>query len=344
VSGAVYSERLGAIADEQFAAAAARMGVGEFISATPISAGLFGQNVFISTTAGEFVLRGAPHWVRGPNEADFRRDDRFQFAKETFFADRLRERTRAPTPWPYLHDRSSDIFGWPYLIMPRMPGVCFNERSILKTLAPKARGEVAEAAGATLAQMQTLTWPFAGDFDVDTIQLTPDPGGAGAHTIVQARRFAGEAEAKGVMVAGDMDWIEAIFGDARTLKPRPVTFVHGDYKLDNMTVAQAVDGRWEVSGVFDLHTARFGDGAYDLVRASCAWLDTEPTLARVFIDGWRAAGGGGSDPAPWMPLHVVAERLIFWRFQADARPAWSRGLTFRGWAEPYLAKLLDLLA
>lgn len=339
MSGTVYSERLGAISDEQFASAAARLGLGAFVSATPISAGLFGQNVFMTTTAGEFVLRGAPHWVRGPNETDYRRDDRFQFTKEAFFARQLHVHTRAPVAWPYLHDQASDIFGWPYLIMPRMPGACFNERSILGALAPEDRREVAAAAGAMLAEMQTLTWAFAGDFDVDTIELTPDADGA---AIAAMRRLAAQAEANGVMTAVDMDWIDAVAGAAGVLEARPIIFVHGDYKLDNMTVAQD-RGRWRVSGVFDLHTARFGDGAYDLVRQTCAFLDTEPALARVFVDAWRAEVCNDVDPAPWMPLHVMSERLIFWQFRANARPAWSLGKSFRDWAEPYLSGLLSML-
>ena len=42
-----------------------RLNLGRFLHAEPIVGGLFGQNVFVTTTAGEFVLRGAPHWVNG---------------------------------------------------------------------------------------------------------------------------------------------------------------------------------------------------------------------------------------------------------------------------------------
>ena len=76
MAATVYSERLGAISDAQFAAAVARLGLGGFVSATPIAAGLFGQNVFLTTTTGAFVFRGAPHWVRGPDETDYRPNDR----------------------------------------------------------------------------------------------------------------------------------------------------------------------------------------------------------------------------------------------------------------------------
>src|SRR5262245_14730368 len=93
-----YSERIGAISDAQFAAAVRRLNLGRFVKAEPTTSGLFGQNVFLTTTAGEFVLRGAPHWVKDRHESAWRREDRWQFTKEKFFADQLHARTNAPAP------------------------------------------------------------------------------------------------------------------------------------------------------------------------------------------------------------------------------------------------------
>src|SRR4051794_20759680 len=107
--GTVYSERLGAIRDEQFAAACLRLGVGRFLKAAPTTSGLFGQNVFVTTSDGEFVLRGAPHWVKGPGDVEWRREDRWQFTKERWFAQQLHEKTNVPVPWPMLHDETNDI-------------------------------------------------------------------------------------------------------------------------------------------------------------------------------------------------------------------------------------------
>ncbi len=344
MSATVYSDRLGAISDAQFAAAASRLGLGAFVSAAPIGAGLHGQNVFITTEAGEFVLRGAPHWVRGPNETTYRRDDRVQFTAEAFFMRQLHEHTIAPVPWPCLHDQASDIFGWPYLTMPRMPGSCFNERTILKALGAEDRQAVAAATGVTLAQLQALTSPFSGGFDVDTIMLTPDRGGYTERVTGETRQAAIAAEANGVMTAADMDWIEAVARDVWKAGERPNSFLHGDYKLDNMTVAQEA-GRWRVTGVFDFHTARFGDGALDLVHQACGYLDTEPVLARVFVDAYRANVRNDADLRPWMPLYVVRNRVGLWQYfvRTEAPPVWGLGKTFRGWAEPYLSRMLSLL-
>jgi len=334
----IYSERLGGISDAQFAAAAARLGLGDFISAEPIQHGLFGQNVFLTTTEGAFVFRGAPHWFRG------QRDDRYQFAKEALFIRLVHDHTSAPAPWPCHYDPASDIFGWPYLVMPRMPGDCLNERTIRKALPPQARREVAASIGATLAELQRLTAPAAGDYDPDTGALAFHSDGYRAHLIRSITGVAKGAEAAGVMTAADMDWTRELALGVRDLPARPVTFVHGDYKLDNMTVLER-DGAWRVAGLFDFHTARFGDSAFDIVRAACAYLDTEPALAEVLIEAWRVGGGDTAGLAPWLPLYVASERSSIWAgfVKRDARPAWSAGHNFRSWAERYLEQLAALI-
>ena len=58
-----YSARLGRISPAQFQAALDRVGHGAFVRAAPIPLGNFGQNVFVTATSGEYVLRGAPHYA-----------------------------------------------------------------------------------------------------------------------------------------------------------------------------------------------------------------------------------------------------------------------------------------
>src|SRR5947208_2818799 len=105
-----FSTRLGAISDDQFQAALDHFELGTFIKAEPIPFGLFGQNVFVTSTTGAYVLRGSPHFS-------------WQFPTEQFYIQQLRERTQVPVPWPYLIDLAQDIFGWSYVLMPRLAGL-----------------------------------------------------------------------------------------------------------------------------------------------------------------------------------------------------------------------------
>lgn len=343
--GTIYSQRLGAIREAQFEAVAARFNLGRFLKAEPTTSGLFGQNVFVTTSEGEFVLRGAPHWVKELNETEYRPEDRWQFSKEKFFARQLHERTKVPVPWPMLHDEASDIFGWPYLVMPRMPGQCFDERSIRKALAPQDRHAVAAALGEMLAEMQTLTWPFAGDFGRTSIALEPYSGGAPAWTIDETQAMANAADKNGSMTANDFAWIDELAEQARNaVGGRPNTYVHCDYKLNNLTVSKDT-GAWRVSGLFDLHEARFADGALDIVRQACSYLDTEPALAGVFVGSYLERVADDPRIEQLMPLYVINDRMKFWAFfaQPDNRAEWTKGKTFRGWAQRYMDGMLALL-
>ncbi len=339
----IYSERLGAISDEQFAAAVERLGLGAFVRAEPARSGLFGQNAFVTTSAGEFVFRGAPHWVKGPDESEYRQEDRWQFAKEAFFVEQLHKHTRAPVPWPYLRDERYDIFGWPYAIMPRMPGVCFDDRTIRKQ-TPEDQRAIAAAIGAMLAQMQQLTSPFAGDFDINTIELTPYPGGAVQSVVDETRRNARDAGAHGAMTADDHAWIEQHAQRALAAGARPVAYVHCDYKLNNLTVLREA-GAWRGAGLFDFHEARFADGALDLVRQACSYLDSDPALARLFADAYRQGGGLSGAVREVMPLYVVNDRLKLWGYfsRPEIRAEWTQGRTFRAFAEPYVGAITALL-
>jgi len=340
----VYSERLGAISDAQFQAVADRLALGRFVDAAPITSGLFGQNVFMTTTTGEYVLRGAPHWVKRLGEKTYRPNDRVQFTAEKYFAQQLHEHTKTPVPWPMLHDQTSDILGWPYLVMPKMPGQCFNEQNILKLLSAEDRQGVARALGEMLVEMQKLTSPFAGNFDVDTVELTPFPDGNLGLVIAETRDAVATASANGVMTDNDLEWIAAAEQSARAAGERPNTYVHCDYKLNNLTVSKVGDD-WRVTGLFDLHEARFGDGALDLVRQACSYLDTEPALARVFVQRYFERVPRDPRIKELLPLYLINDRMKFWTFFANpASPApWTKGRTFGGWAEPYLDALLALI-
>jgi aminoglycoside phosphotransferase (APT) family kinase protein len=335
----VYSARLGAIRDAQLDAAAQRLGIGRFVAAAPVTSGLFGQNLFLTTTEGEFVLRGAPHWVNGaPNDA-------WQFTKETFFARLLHERTDVPVPWPMLHDTTSDIFGWPYLVMPRMPGIGVDVRTAARTLAAEDRLGIAAALGETLARLQRLRWPVAGEID-PTCAFAAYPAGHARHLADEILAMADLAAAHGAFDAGDRDYVAHVVeaGCRPELQGGEAVYVHADYTLGNLVVDR-VQGAWTVTGVFDFHTSCMGVRALDLCRQTAAYLDHDPPCADVFVAAWRERSGAVTAERDLVALCAANERLKIWEYftRPGQRADWIPGRTFRSYAAPYVARVSALV-
>ena len=334
-----YSQRLGAISDEQLDTAAQRLNIGRFVAAAPIHKGLFGQNLFLTTTEGAFVLRGAPHWVNGVQ------NDQWQFTKETFFARLLHEHTDVPVPWPPRLDPASDIFGWPYLIVPRLAGISLDEHAVRKTFTPGDQRALAQALGRGLARMQVLHWPMAGDVGMDGhFQAYPD--GYVHHLSVELQEMQDWTKGHGALTPQDEHLIGNAIDQAARQTDAEVetTYVHADYKLDNLMVTDH-SGSWEVCGVFDLHTSCFGDAAYDLCRTACAYLDRDVDLARAFVDAWCDTSGTRDINRPRLRLYLLNERMKLWSYftQPAHRAEWTRATTFSGFVSRYAQTLEHLV-
>lgn len=335
--GRHYSQRLGVIRNEQFQAIAEHFSLGRFLRAEPVTKGLFGQNVYLTTSEGEFVLRGAPHWVRGRGEREWRQQDQWQFTKERYFAAALKANTRAPVPWPMYHETSGQIFGWPCLVMPRMPGICCDDPE-LRQLPERDQLSIARAMGTCLAEMQQLTAPQAGDLDVDTMTLTPFADGDTRFVIEECRSVIAQASTEGLLTTPDIHWMEGLMREAEDIPAPITTYVHVDYKPGNLCLEQT-DGVWRISGLFDFHEARFGNGMQDLVRQGCSYLDHHRDLAAAFVQAFLDQRGDDKRIDALMRLFILNDRLKIWAW--FARPGVTSSLPvaggFRAWADRYLA-------
>jgi len=358
----LYSKRLGEIEDKCFQSAVEKMGLGKLVSAEPIPYGLFGQNVFLNTTQGQFVFRGCPH---GPG----------QFEYERFMAEKLHAETQVPVPWPYLIDNSSEIFGWPYAIMPRMQGLQIESPEVQANLTDDDRLGIAEAMGRILLEMQRLHYPYCGQLDAETLTIIPvtdvfippwEKQKAPENPDLLINRAASSKasfpqwiasrisyflnraveandEAKGRMTTtDDVEWVEDLIqqsGRALTVPFQPC-FVMDDFKEGN-TVVSKIDGKWKVTGVFDLGTSYFGDGEADTARLLLMYGMGGPTpdgRPHAFLKAYfHGATTESIRPhfAERVTAYFLMESVVFWSFfrplgNYDAFP------DFRAWFEPQL--------
>jgi aminoglycoside phosphotransferase (APT) family kinase protein len=346
-----YSRRLGEISPRQFQRALDQFDLGTFVQAKAIPFGLFGQNVFVTSTKGEFVLRGNPHF-------------HWQFPTEQFYVQQLHEQTAVPVPYPYLLDEAPTIFGWSYVLMPRMRGLQVTDQQIKETLTAADRTSIARALGENLSLMQELTWPTSGRYQLATQTIRPFelrhelayPFPVALDTRASALPPQGVTFPERVVArirhllwqvstyndrtsATDVAWVEEVLEQAQDALDNHFQpcFLMQDYKEANVVLTNK-EGRWSVSGVFDLMEGCFGDGEADLSRPVSMYMEEESGLAREFVQAFLAKKPLRAGFKERFPIYMLHDRLIVWEYVQRTHPAWwSDQLTFRHWVEPYLA-------
>lgn len=337
--------RPGGVTDRQLSHALDRLGLGRLVATAPVSAGHFGQNLFVTSTTGRYVWRGRPHHP-------------WQFPTERFYADLLHERTSIPVPWPYLVDPRTDIFGWSYVLMPRMPGQPLSDGDPLAGMSPVDQREVARALAEALAEVHTVTWEHPGryrpgmdtvvPFDLASELAWPvrQPRGTGGPPITWRTRIVDRAIHK-LRLAGqinahttpaDLAWAtDRLNAAAAALDLAFIpSLVLEDFKPGNVLVSPQ-NGSWQVTGLFDLMEAHFGDGEADLPRMFCTYLDHDPALAELFLGDYLARRRPRPGFAERFPAYLLLDRALLWFFfQHQRLRFWPEHWTFRDWAGRYL--------
>jgi len=328
------SARLGIIAPGRFQAALDRFGLGTFITAAPITGGLFGQNVFVTSTVGEWVLRGDPHHP-------------WQFPKERFFARLIPEHTDVPVPWPYLLDTDRTIFGWEYILMPRMPGLQTSDPAVRAALSRQDHLGIAAALGKTLAQLHDFEWPHHGEYELESDGIVPHPRSWSAHVAAEIQEWLEQARAVSDRTPkGNVAWAHAVIAAGRDALDVPfsASILLHDYNYNNSVATRGGDA-WRITGVFDLMEAAVGDGERDLCRQTAMYLSQTPGLARAFVQAYLRDRRSRPGFAERLSVYLLGERIIVWGY-GQRHPElewWDRRLTFREWAEPFLNAIPTLL-
>jgi aminoglycoside phosphotransferase (APT) family kinase protein len=324
-----YSARLGTIRPEQFQAALDRFGLGRLLAAEPALAGLFGQNVFLTTSEGEFVFRGAPHYGWGFAKGE-------QFRKERFYARLIHERTAVPAPWPYLLEESEDLFGWEYAIMPRLPGVQIGLPAERDGLSDDDQGAIATALGVALGELHGLTWPEIGDYDLERDTVRPDERPFVERVLDSIERWYERcrAAAPGALTEADMGWCESMVSrNAAALQvPFAPTLVHLDYKEANTVAMREGPGRWRISGVFDLMGWQVGDPEKDLVRSIVDYAGRRGSQYWDFVAGYRSLRELRPGFRERFSIYMLRDCLVLWEYGQRNGVWFEPGQSFREWA------------
>lgn len=321
-----YSERLGVITDQQFQKALNTFNLGKFVKAEPITQGLFGQNVFITSDQGDFVLRGKPHYD-------------WQFKTEKYFADLLHVQTNAPVPNPYLLELESDIFGWEFIIMPRMKGINLSDDLNEICFESFDRLEIADAQGKVLKETQRLTNALSGRFDCQINQIKPyEPNWITEFTRQILERLEQAAQYHSSTAKDDIEWVKDILASAaESIEEFKPTFFMQDFKPGNMSVDK-INGIWKVTGLFDLMESSFGHPEADLSRIITVYLERKrEDLAYSFLNSYLSEDMDINKFLKRFPLFMLHDRSIIWEWVQRTDSAWwDKSWSFRKWASVFL--------
>jgi hygromycin-B 7''-O-kinase len=323
--GTHYSDRLGSLTDAQLQRALDRFDLGKLERAEPATTGLFGQNVFITTTKGEYVLRGAPH-------------PPWQFDHERYVTKLIHERTDVPGPWPFRIEESSDDLGWPYAVMPRMPGLDVGNPAVRDGLSEDECLALARAMGETLAQLHQPAMPHCGEFSPDTGDIPPTVLSPADWTLKRARWWLDLCrEASAATTDADVAWVGEVLQAGRPALEEPFkpAIVHHDYKENNVVAERTTDG-WRVTGLFDVGGAFFGDGEEDLSRSVAAYAREDIELARSFVAGYRAGREFRPGDKERSRVYMLIDRLIIWEYGQRNSVWFEPDTKLREYAEPIM--------
>lgn len=319
-----YAPRLGHLPAAKLQHALDRFDLGELLGTRPVETGNFGQNLYLTASSGEVILRGNPFFE-------------WQLPKEREVARILQDRTTVPVPWPYHYEPSPDLFGWDYAIMPRLPGVMVNDAPAPDQIV------LARSMGEMLARLQDATFDRSMKFDLAVGRFVQLPHGEREHL---SRRIVHNLDlsiaASDCTSDADAAWVRAMLRDGELAGTEwgAACLVHGDFTINNVVAEHGSDG-WRITGVFDFMTARIGAIEADLCRQFALHHERTPPASTAFLEAYVARRPPRSGFRARVPLLLLDERLTLWEWLQRTKPDWwTSEVGFRDWAEPVLDALL----
>lgn len=322
-----YSERLRWLTGRQLQAAADRFDLGALLDAQPVRHGLFGQNLFLDTETGRYVLRGVPH-------VDEEGLDQWQWRTEQFFAELIHRDTNVPAPWPYLIDDETDIFGWSYAIMPRMPGQNVHDLLNDERAPAGRREELLFALGRCAAELKGIQRDECGRFDHRALEFRADERSWRSQVEARINRLLEQVAGFALTTSEDLDWARSILrdnGDALDVEFVP-SYVHQDFKANNLTAVET-EGRWRVAGLFDLAEGYIGDGELNVVRAI---FEAGARGARHIMRGYLASAEARQGFRERFRIYMMEDRLMYWYYGVGHADWFKAPTTFRDTAAHYV--------
>ena len=223
-----------------------------------ISGGLSNITYRLGLPGGTVVLRRPPLGHVLPRAHDMQREYRVLGA---LFP------TAVPVPEPLALCTDPDVLGVTFYVMREVPGPVLRAPADTEALTPAARGALASALIATMADLHAVS--------PDEVGLS-DYGRHSGYCVRQIRTWGGQWERSRTRDLPDM---EVLLARLTELAPEDsaCTIVHGDFRLDNTVVSLAEPGAPRIAAVLDWELSTLGDPLADLAVTLSYWHDPGDT-------------------------------------------------------------------
>jgi aminoglycoside phosphotransferase (APT) family kinase protein len=202
---------------------------------------------------------------------------------------------------------------------------------------------VGEALADATLELHRTVWPAAGEWDPVIDDIAPDARPAALRCHARADDLQRRLTASGHQLDDESRrWVQQQLppldqpDDAEAIR-----LIHGDLVIGNVGLTRT-DGRWRVTGVFDLEAARVGEPEDDvIVHLWWACFGGRPEAAVSFLRRYRPDGAF----SPRLHAYLVLSLLANWEFgQRNHEPWYGDARTFTEWARPLTAAVDRVLA
>lgn len=224
--------------------------------------------------------------------------------------------------------------------MPRMPGIQLADETLVSQLSGEDRLGLARAMAGTLAELHTIHSEYAGTYDYKTHTIQPFAKNYREMIVENIRDLLATSQSCNANTTVlDAAWVERVIVENQEAmhKPWTISLVLRDFKEANM-VAQHQQGQWQISGVFDLMEAHFGDGEADLVRQVGHYLRTAPTYAGEFIREYLRLQPQSEGFVERQQLYMLYDSLIIWSYfqRVEGGLPENNAFSLKEWASPFV--------
>jgi aminoglycoside phosphotransferase (APT) family kinase protein len=171
--------------------------------------------------------------------------------------------TAVPVPEPLALCTDQDVLGVTFYVMREVPGPVLRAPADTEALSPSARGALASALIATLADLHAVS--------PDEVGLS-DYGRHSGYCVRQIRTWGAQWDRSKTRDLPDMDVLLARLTELAP-EDSACSIVHGDFRLDNTVVSLAEPGAPRIAGVLDWELSTLGDPLADLAVTLSYWHD-----------------------------------------------------------------------